>query len=495
MEPADSNALLQRFVESHSDEAFAELVARHVNLVYSVALRQVGQPGDAQEITQAVFIILAKKAGQLRHEKALSSWLFQTTRLTANNFIRSEMRRHRREQEAFMPSVFNEPEDAVWRQIAPALDDAVTALGEKDRRAIILRFYEGRNLREVGAGLGSSEDAAEKRVSRALEKLRNFFFKRGIHSTPSALAGAISAYSVQVAPTGLAKTISAVALAKSAATSASTLTLVKGALKLMAWTNAKTVIVATTTLVLATSTTTVVVKEIISSNRQALYEVIFQHPDSSSLARLQKAPPVLIVRPTRYPGLAGGVWTSNSKGVFVGAPISDLLCWAYGVLPTRMVLPADAPGGKYDYLDTLRNGHQEALRAKIKKQFGLVAHTETQDTDVLLLKIKDDALLKPHRSGGGDARSYINGENQTETYHLENEKLSDVALDLEPYFEKPIIDGAGSAARYTFQLQWPDSLTGMEDVAQTVQQQLGQLGLELAPTNMPIKVLVVEKAK
>jgi len=100
MERTDDNVLLHQFAEKRSEEAFAALVARHVNLVYSVALRQVGEPHDAEEIAQAVFIILAKKAGELRHDKAISSWLFQTTRLTANNFIRSEMRRHRREQEA-----------------------------------------------------------------------------------------------------------------------------------------------------------------------------------------------------------------------------------------------------------------------------------------------------------------------------------------------------------------------------------------------------------
>jgi hypothetical protein len=169
----------------------------------------------------------------LRHDKALSSWLFQATRLTANNFIRSESRRHRREEEAYMQSVLDE-------RIAPLLDTAVAGLREKDRRAIVLRFYEGRNLREVGLALGASEDAAEKRVNRALEKLRKFFTKRGVSSTTAIIAGAISANSVQAAPVALAKSVTAVAIAKGAAASASTLTLIKGALKIMAWTKAKT---------------------------------------------------------------------------------------------------------------------------------------------------------------------------------------------------------------------------------------------------------------
>src|SRR5581483_2450879 len=137
MQSTDDSAHLRQYAESHSDEAFTVLVSRHVNLVYSVALRHVGNPHHAEEITQAVFIILAKKAPELRHEKAISSWLFQTTRLTANNFVRSEQRRHFREQEAYMQSAAGESGDEIWRRIAPMLDGAVATLGEKDRRAIV----------------------------------------------------------------------------------------------------------------------------------------------------------------------------------------------------------------------------------------------------------------------------------------------------------------------------------------------------------------------
>ncbi len=229
MQPTGDSALLCQFAENHSDEAFATLVTRHINLVYSVALRHVGDPHHVEEITHAVFIILAKKAASLRHDKALSSWLFQTTHLTANNFVRSEMRRHHREQEAYMQSTFNESDADVWKQIAPFLDTAVAGLNEIDRRAIVLRFYEGRNLREVGAALGANEDAAKKRVTRALEKLQKFFTKRGVNSTTATLAGAISANSIQAAPAALVKTITAVALAKGATASISTLTHVKTA--------------------------------------------------------------------------------------------------------------------------------------------------------------------------------------------------------------------------------------------------------------------------
>jgi RNA polymerase sigma factor (sigma-70 family) len=260
MEPEDDSALLRQFAENHSDEAFAELVARHVNLVYSVALRRAGHPQNAEEITQAVFIILAKKAAGLRNDKALSSWLFQATRLTAINFLRGEIRRRHREEEAQMQTMLNESGGEVWPKIAPLLDDAVAALREKERRAIVLRFYEGRSLREVGLALGASEDAAKKRVGRALEKLRQSFAKRGVDSTTTAIAETISANSILVAPAALAKTATAVALAKGATASASTLTLIKGALKIMAWTKAKTGMVGVIVIVFVLTATTVVIR-------------------------------------------------------------------------------------------------------------------------------------------------------------------------------------------------------------------------------------------
>src|ERR1017187_492199 len=242
MTERDDIALLREFAATESEAAFAALVERHVNLVYSTALRSVGGAHAAQEITQAVFIIRARKAKSLGAKTVLAGWLHQTTRLTAANFLRGEIRRQQREQEAYMQSTMNEPDADAWPQIAPLLDDALAKLGERDRNAIVLRFFENKNLLEVGTALGASEDAAKMRVNRALEKLRKFFTKRGISLTTAIIAGAVSANSVQAAPVGLAATVIAAA-AKGAAVSGSTLTLIKGALKIMAWTKIKTAIV------------------------------------------------------------------------------------------------------------------------------------------------------------------------------------------------------------------------------------------------------------
>jgi hypothetical protein len=155
-----------------------------------------------------------------------------------------------------MQAILNEPESEAWRQIAPLLDDAMGRLGEKDRNAIVLRFFENKNLSEVGAALGASEDATKMRVNRALEKLRKFFTKRGVTHSAAIIAGVVSANSVQAAPLALAKTISTVAITKGAAAGGSTLTLVKGALKIMAWTKAKTAVVVGVAALLVASTST-----------------------------------------------------------------------------------------------------------------------------------------------------------------------------------------------------------------------------------------------
>jgi RNA polymerase sigma factor (sigma-70 family) len=161
MTEPDDIELLRQYAVENSEAAFAALVGRHVNLVYSVALRSVGNPHAAEEITQAVFIILARKAKSFSRQTILSGWLHQTTRLTAANFLRTEIRRQNREQEAFMQSAFSETE--TWTQIAPLLDDAISKLGGRDRDAILLRYFENKSAREMAAALRVDEPAAQRR--------------------------------------------------------------------------------------------------------------------------------------------------------------------------------------------------------------------------------------------------------------------------------------------------------------------------------------------
>jgi RNA polymerase sigma factor (sigma-70 family) len=235
--------LLQQYDRQGSEEAFAEVVKRHIGLVHSAALRHVGTAAHAEEITQAVFIILARKAASLRPGTVLEGWLYETTRLTASSFRRGERRRQHREQEAYMQSTLNEPADApAWTRLAPLLDEAMSRLGRKDREAVLLRYFKEKKLGEVASAMRVTEAAAQTRVHRAVEKLRRFFVRRGVVLTTAAIAAAIAANSVQAAPAALTKTITAVAVTKGAAASVSTLTIIKGALKLMAWAKAKTAV-------------------------------------------------------------------------------------------------------------------------------------------------------------------------------------------------------------------------------------------------------------
>jgi len=260
--------LLELFARNGSEEAFAALVQRHIGLVHSVALRHTANPQHAEDITQAVFIILARKAGTLGPGTVLPGWLYHTARLTAANWQRSETRRIHREQEAFMQSELTEsPADSLWRELSPQLDRAMAGLSTVERNALVLRYFQNKGLAEVGQSLKLSENAAQKRIARALEKLRRFFSERGVDSTANSIAETISNHSIQAVPAALAKSVAAGALAKGATASASTITLTKGALKIMAWTKTKTIIAGTITALLVGGVT---VPETIHVVRQAL---------------------------------------------------------------------------------------------------------------------------------------------------------------------------------------------------------------------------------
>jgi RNA polymerase sigma factor (sigma-70 family) len=248
---ANDNELLREYARSASEAAFADLVNRHVNMVYSAALREAdGDAGLAQEFTQLVFIELSRKAASLGSHPALAGWLYTSVRWVAANSRRAEERRRERQVEyQFMTQLHSsDSPDATWRQVRPVLDHTLHELDETDRTAIVLRFFEDLNLKQIGVQLGISENAARMRVDRALERFQALLAKRGITSTHSALTAALIACAIVSAPLGLAASISAHVIGSATVVAATKATLLKSSV------TAKKVILASMTAVLVLGT-------------------------------------------------------------------------------------------------------------------------------------------------------------------------------------------------------------------------------------------------
>ena len=179
--------LLREYVDGGSERAFQSLVQRHVDLVYSTALRRLGDAGLGEEVTQNVFVVLARKAPFLGRDAPLAAWLHKTTLLEARHRLRTELRRKRREETAVALGTTMKEEDSLLKSLSPVLDEALMELRDKDRHAVLLRFFENKSLREVGESLGVGEDAAQKRVAKALEQLTHLFRRRG-YTVPAATA-------------------------------------------------------------------------------------------------------------------------------------------------------------------------------------------------------------------------------------------------------------------------------------------------------------------
>jgi RNA polymerase sigma factor (sigma-70 family) len=239
--------LLGRYSEGGSEEAFGELVRRHLDLVYSAALRQVnGNAPLAQDVAQSVFSDLAKKANALKNHSTLAGWLYTSTHHAAANVIRSELRRHTHEQEAhaMQELLRNSGPELDWESFRPMLDNAMQELNEGDREVILLRYFQNRTYPDIGEQIGVGENGARMRAERALEKLRGVLSRRGL-TTTGAVAGLLSANAVSAAPAGLAGTITSTAVLAgtgAAATAASTTTI---AAKTIAMTTLSKVISAT----------------------------------------------------------------------------------------------------------------------------------------------------------------------------------------------------------------------------------------------------------
>jgi uncharacterized protein (TIGR03435 family) len=475
MAELNDHQLLAEYACRGSEEAFAALVNRYVNLVYSTGLRCTGNAQHAEEIVQAVFIILARKAGKLSCRVSVPGWLYQTARLTAANLNKKEHRRVRREQDAYMQSTLNEARPAAWEKIAPLLDEAMGRLGATDRQVVMLRYFENRSAAEIGAELRMTEESARQRAGRALEKLRKYFGKRGAVLSAGAIASAVLANSVQAAPAGVAKAASAVAVAKGVAASASTLALVKAALSVMTWTKMKMAGLGITVALATVTTTAVVINWDLNS------------------AALAKNPPVLILRPTGLTNGTGGVTIGTEKNyrmMLQNQSMRLLLAQAFHGEQYREVLPEGLPQGNYDFMYTLPGvsyGWVDGLRAELKRQFGVTAHFETRVTRVLLLEAPglDTNLVKVasthENTCDGNWRNVV----------FRAAPMDMLARWMEAVQKTPVLDRTGLTNRYDTAIQWMP-VPGQSEAAAIDEALRTRYGFQFIETNLPLRVLVVE---
>lgn len=484
MQAEDMN-LLREFAATGAEAAFTALVHRHVNLVYAAALRRLGNPAEAEEVAQAVFLILAQKAAHLRPDTVLSGWLYRTAQLTAANHQRVARRRQRREQEAFMQFTESSPPDFSSHRLGPLLEEAMARLNARDRDALVLRFFENRTVSEVAAALGLGEAAAQKRVNRATARLRHYFTCRGIQVSAPALVVAMGATAAHAAPAGLAQTISTVAVAQGVTASASTLTLMKGALKVMAWTKMKTALTAGA-IVLAVGTATITITEI--HGRQPYPWQV----ENANTAMLNRVPPQVKIVPTIFPPRDGGFNMSNNKLIGMGQTINSLLGAAYQISRYRIIFTTSPPAGNYDFIANLPEANHAVLQREIERQFNLTAKKQTREMNVLVLTRKYQSApgLKPNPSKS----SNVNNDYGAGWWRGSNLTSQNIAGRLEKYLKIPVVDNTGLAGRFNVELKWDEPVEGQRSEA-LKQVLLNQLGLELVATNMPIEMLVVDKAK
>ena len=484
---------LKEFAARQSEEAFRTLVGRHIDFVYSVALRQLRDPHAAEEVAQAVFIDLAAKAAVISERTILSGWLFRAARFAAAKMVRAEVRRQRREREAAeMETTIQTETDSAWEQMEPLLNEALEELPEKDRCAVLLRFFEKKPLKDVAARMGLNEAAAKKRVSRAVEKLRFIFQKRGVVVPSAVLLAALSTPALQAAPAGLVSAIATAAVLKGTTLTTSTFAL-KGILKLMALSKIKIAAAATVALVLAGGTTTYVIQKSRQSKPadEAGDAAALKIINSLNSGVLDKAPPLVFLRATRPPYAQFGLIEAKGKMMGKSVSIEKLLSLAYGANQSRLVASMRLPDAKYDFLVSLPAGQKGALRQAIREKVGLIGRQETREKEVYVLKSKagDFPGLQPSlQEGTTGSTSTADGN-----VNFVNGTIAALSNTLEQFLGRPVVNEAKLNGRFDISLTWDGE--GTQDVDSLEQALKEQLGLEVTADKRDVEMLIVKIAR
>jgi uncharacterized protein (TIGR03435 family) len=354
----------------------------------------------------------------------------------------------------------------------------MSGLSENDRNAVVLRFFESKSFQEVGASLGTSEDAAKMRVHRAVEKLRKLLAQRGVAFPVAVLTGSLAAHSVQAAPMGLAASVTASVLHGSSA-SASLLTLIKGTLKVMAWTKAKTAAAVAVGVLFVTGTATVTVKKVMDHSTYA-WQMQNMNTDI-----LKQVPPQVHIVPSKFP--TSGSCAVNGMVLGIGQSAEGILLAAYDGSPSRLIRTTDLPDKKYDFIANLPHDSRQALQNEIKRKLGLIAHHEILLTNVLQLKVKNAGAdgLRPSNGQGGSARTSAG------QFSCENQPLSCLAGMLESSLKQPVVDHTGLAGNFDIDLSWDAPNFQRQNPDALKQAIVDELGLELVAATEAIDMLIM----
>ncbi len=484
--------LVREYAAHNSEEAFATLVSRYVSLVHLAALRQVCDQNLAEEITQTVFIILAHKAGSLDSKTVLPSWLYRTANYVSGTALKIQRRREQREQKAYMQTMIQEAQTEVtWEQLAPVVGQGHGPVTGERPRCPGPAFFPKKELQRNGrldrrgrTGGAEARGASAGKASRHFRQMGREF-DLGDHCrsnfrpfSPSSATG--------VGPSGDGgrdgqgrdgNRFDVCPVIGSVENDCPDKSENGGS----DWTGP-----AVGSATAATVTISYVETE---AARRDLWRV-----PNFNYTLLDLTTPQMRILPTKFSGDVDSHWAVNDFGKLGGikASVAEMAWIAYRFKPGRVLFPGGPPQAEYDFISTLAEGNEKALKQELENKLGFIGRIERRDVDVLALRVRNPAAggLKPPIIGREDESWWTKGN-----YHCSNQNLSSLAAALESYLKQPVLDETGLREHYQMELKWKeqgDADLNRDEIMKSLED---QLGLELVPGHQTIEMLVMEKAK